>query len=139
MLWLISVSLDDYCVMSTNYISVSIAGVPYSKSKHRGAVLAPAQWTTTVREATRLLPKVKEACILKITFMLPPDKFPPNFPFGPDLDNLLKRFLDAFNDTVFSDARGKDSCIVSLHVMKTRVESCDVSGAHIEILPVTIA
>ena len=98
----------------------------------------PRSGTKTVREATRQLPKIKEACILKITFLLPPDKFPPNFPFGPDLDNLLKRFLDALNDTVFSEARGKDSCIISLHVMKTRVENRELSGAHIEILPITI-
>lgn len=124
--------------MPSNYVSVKIVGVPYSKSKHRGALLEPAQWTKTVREATRQLPKIKEACILKITFLLPPDKFPPNFPFGPDLDNLLKRFLDALNDTVFSEARGKDSCIISLHVMKTRVENRELSGAHIEILPITI-
>jgi Holliday junction resolvase RusA-like endonuclease len=124
--------------MPTPYIAVRIEGVPYSKSKHRGAVLAPGAWTTAVRDATRCLPKIKEACILKITFMLPANKFPPNFPFGPDLDNLFKRFLDALNDTVFSDARGKDSCVVSLHVMKTRVETAEESGAHIEILPITI-
>src|SRR6266478_1177425 len=116
--------------MPTPYIAVRIKGIPYSKSKHRGAVEAPAAWTTTVRQATRGLPKIKEACILKITFMLPANKFPPNFPFGPDLDNLLKRFLDALNETVFSDARGKDSCIISLHLMKTRVETAKEAGAH---------
>jgi len=84
------------------------------------------------------LPKVQNACFLKITFLLPPDKFPPNFPYGPDLDNLLKRFLDALNQTVFSETPGKDSCVVSLQVMKTKVDDESMAGAHIEILPMRL-
>jgi hypothetical protein len=47
------------------------------------------------------LPRISEVCILKVTFLLPPDKYPKNLPYGPDLDNLLKRFLDLLNETVF--------------------------------------
>jgi Holliday junction resolvase RusA-like endonuclease len=121
-----------------SYISVRIEGVPYSKSKMRGKVDAPAQWTKKAIEQTKDLPKVQNACFLKITFLLPPDKFPPNFPYGPDLDNLLKRFLDALNQTVFSETPGKDSCVVSLQVMKTKVDDERMAGAHIEILPVRL-
>jgi Holliday junction resolvase RusA-like endonuclease len=121
-----------------SYISVKIDGVPYAKSKMRGKVDAPAQWTKKVIEQTKDLPKVQNACFLKITFLLPPDKFPPNFPYGPDLDNLLKRFLDALNQTVFSETPGKDSCVVSLQVMKTKVDDESMAGAHIEILPMRL-
>ena len=121
-----------------SYISVKIDGVPYSKSKMRGKVDAPVQWTKKVIEQTKDLPKVQNACFLKITFLLPPDKFPPNFPYGPDLDNLLKRFLDALNQTVFSQTPGKDSCVVSLQVMKTKVDDESKAGARIEILPVRL-
>jgi Holliday junction resolvase RusA-like endonuclease len=121
-----------------SYISVKIDGVPYSKSKKRGKVDAPAEWTKKVIEQTEHLGKIKEACVLKITFLLPASKFPPDFPYGPDLDNLLKRFLDALGETVFSETPGQDSCVVSLHVMKTKVDDESKAGAHIEILPVSL-
>lgn len=76
---------------------------------------------------------------MKVTFLLPPDKFPKDFPYGPDLDNLLKRFMDALNETIFSETQGKDSCVVMLTVMKTRAASNQEAGAHLEILPVSVA
>jgi Holliday junction resolvase RusA-like endonuclease len=75
---------------------------------------------------------------LRVTFLLPPDKFPNDFPYGPDLDSLLKRFLDTLNETIFKDTQGGDSCVVSLHVMKTKVECPKEAGAILEVLPVTI-
>ena len=122
-----------------SYINHFIAGVPYSKAKSRGDKSAPAVWTETIKRETRNLPRVRDACVMKVTFLLPPDKFPSDLPYGSDLDNLLKRFMDALNDTVFSEATGKDSCVVSLTVMKTRAKSREVSGVHFEILPVQIA
>lgn len=59
----------------------------------RGDIEAPKEWTQSVIEQTSLLPKIKEACIAKITFCFLKDKFPTDFPYGPDLDNLLKRFF----------------------------------------------
>ncbi len=79
------------------YICQKIKGIPYGKYKRRGKVNAPLEWTQKIKDQTKDLPKVKEACVLKITFLLPPDKFPKDFPYGPDLDNLLKRFLDPSN------------------------------------------
>ncbi len=120
------------------YICKKISGVPYSKSKAKGRVNAPAQWSQEIRDQTKELPPVKYACILKITFLLPPNKFPKDFPYGPDLDNLLKRFMDALNETIFKETPGGDSCVVSLNVMKTRVESEAEAGAMLEVLPVSI-
>lgn len=121
-----------------SYISVKINGVPYSHLKSRGNIAAPKLWTKAIKDQTKDLPCVKNACIVKITFLLPPSKFPKDFPYGPDLDNLLKRFMDALNETVFCDARGKDSCIVSMTVLKTRVASDSEAGAHFEVMPVSL-
>jgi Holliday junction resolvase RusA-like endonuclease len=121
-----------------NYIQLKIFGIPYGKVKTRGNKDAPEKWTQNVIEKTKHLPKVKEACILKVTFLLPPNKFPKDFPYGPDLDNLTKRFNDALNETIFSETEGKDSCVIELNVMKTRVEKESEAGAYIEVLPVKI-
>ena len=76
---------------------------------------------------------------MKVTFLLPPDKFPSDFPYGPDLDNLLKRFMDALNHTIFSGTHGGDSCVVMLTVMKTKVATSIEAGVHLEVLPVSVA
>jgi len=125
-------------VENLSYINIKISGVPYSKLKSRGDHLAPERWDDAVRTQTMGLPRISEACILKVTFLLPPDKYPKNLPYGPDLDNLLKRFLDLLNGTVFCEASGCDSCIVSIHAMKTRVATVAEAGAHLEILPVSV-
>jgi Holliday junction resolvase RusA-like endonuclease len=121
------------------YINRTIHGVPYSRLKSRGNRAAPSIWSQAIRDQTKSLPKVKEACALKVTFLLPPDKFPADFPYGPDLDNLLKRLMDALNDTIFSEARGKDSCVIHVTVMKTRVDTDKKAGAHIEVLPINVS
>jgi Holliday junction resolvase RusA-like endonuclease len=120
------------------HIYKKISGIPYGKFKTRGQKNALKDWTEEVIKQTQNLPKVREACILRVTFLLPPDKFPSDFPYGPDLDNLLKRFLDALNETIFKDTQGDDSCVVSLHAMKTKVDSLKEAGAILEVLPVTI-
>lgn len=121
------------------YINCRISGVPYSRNKSRGDVGAADVWSAEVRKQTADLPKVKEACAMKVTFLLPPDKYPSDFPHGPDLDNLLKRFMDALNHTVFDGTAGGDSCVVMLTVMKTKVASKLESGVHLEVLPVSVA
>ena len=122
-----------------SYINHFIKGVPYSRNKSRGNLGAADQWSEQVRLQSASLPRVKEACALKVTFLLPPDKFPADFPHGPDLDNLLKRFMDALNDTVFADTPGGDSCVVMHTAMKTKVVSYSDAGAYLEILPVSVA
>lgn len=73
-----------------------------------------------------------------VTFLLPADKYPKDLPYGNDLDNLCKRLFDALSKMIFSDARGKDSCVIALHVMKTKVPPNGQSGVAIEILPVVV-
>ncbi len=119
-------------------INLKIAGIPYGKRKVFGNKDGLKQWTGEIKKQTQGLPKIKEACLMKVTFLLPMDKFPKNFPFGSDLDNLLKRFCDALNETVFSEAKGKDSCIVSLYATKSKVEDNKEAGALLEILPINI-
>lgn len=71
---------------------------------------------------------------MRVTFLLPPDKFPSDHPYGSDLDNLMKRFCDALIPTVFREAQGGDGCIFSMEVTKTRVESPEAAGAVLEIV-----
>ena len=120
------------------YINHTIQGVPYGPNKVSGNLRAPKLWSDEVIRQTQDLPRVREACALKVTFLLPPDKYPSDLPYGPDLDNLLKLLLDGLGKTIFSEARGGDSCVVLLHVMKTKIASNDHAGAHIEVLPVSV-
>ena len=121
------------------YISIKINGVPYSKVRaNRGNTEGPKIWSETIVEQTKDLAKIKEACIMNVTFLLPPSNFPTNFPYGNDLDNLLKRLCDALNDTIFSEAEGNDSCIVSLSANKIKVASIEEAGALLEIIPISI-
>jgi Holliday junction resolvase RusA-like endonuclease len=122
-----------------SYINAMIRGIPYSRAKSRGNLEAPKAWSRAIADQTKHLPCVMDACFVKITFLLPPDKFPQDFPYGPDLDNLLKRFMDALNETVFCEAKGKDSCIVAMTVIKTRVADQTLAGAHLEVLPVSLS
>ena len=120
------------------FISIRIKGVPYGADKARGNLAAPERWKAAIREQTSTLPRIQEACILKVTFLLPSNKFPSDYPLGPDLDNLLKLFLDQLNETIFSEAKGKDSCIVSLVASKVRIDDDAESGALLEVLPVGV-
>jgi len=120
------------------HIAHKISGIPYGKSKTRGDIEAPKKWTQSIISQTRELPKITEACILRVMFLLPVNKFPKDLPYGPDLDNLMKRFSDALNQTIFSRAAGKDSCIIEMSVIKTIVDSEDEAGVLLKVLPVKI-
>ena len=82
-------------------IAKFVGGIPYARHKRRRDIEAPKRWTDAVIRQTEDLPKVVNACLLKLTFCLPPDKFPADLPYGSDLDNLTKRTLDALQRTVF--------------------------------------
>ena len=122
-----------------SYINIKICGVPYAKDKTRGNVDGPKIWTSQIIDQTRGLPTVDGPCVLRVTFLMPPDKYPKDFPYGPDIDNYLKRFQDALNETIFKNAPGGDSCIILLEASKVRVASNEEAGAHLEILPHAIA
>jgi Holliday junction resolvase RusA-like endonuclease len=115
-------------------IRIRIRGVPYAHRKTGGRADACAKWTEAVETQTRALRQVTGACRLRVTFFLPADKYPTDFPFGMDLDNLLKRFFDALQKTVFRDVTGKDSCVTELEARKVQVPSAEDAGADLEIV-----
>ena len=45
---------------------------------------------------------------------------------------------DALNETIFSEARGKDSCIFSLIASKVQINSVKEAGAYQELLLVRV-
>jgi len=70
---------------------------------------------------------------MTVVFVLPEGKFPPDYPHGPDLYNLTKRLLDALNDTILSEAPGKDSSIIQLVVSKRKALQGEANGARVII------
>jgi Holliday junction resolvase RusA-like endonuclease len=52
-----------------------------------------------------------------------------------DLDNLLKRFFDALQKTVFSEAPGGDGCVIEVRARKRKVPSSADAGADLTITP----
>lgn len=122
--------------MPQPHLRLMIHGIPYAKIKTRGDKQAPKRWTAAIVAATGSLPKVKNACLLRVTYLIPKRNVPKDFPYGTDIDNLNKRFFDALSQTIFSDAKGKDSCVIALEAMKVIVESDSEAGAALEVLPV---
>ena len=110
-------------------ISVFITGTPYGQNKVRGDIQAPRKWTESIREQTRNVASVSNPCVLEVTFVLPNDKYPLDFPYGPDLDNLLKRFLDALQPKPLSN----DSNVMKLIASKRRAGMNEVTGAYLTI------
>jgi Holliday junction resolvase RusA-like endonuclease len=120
------------------FIRGFITGVPAVQTKPRGYQTVAPAWTAAVIAQTQNWPKVNEACAMHVTFLLPATSFPGNAPYGPDIDNLCKRFFDALKKTVFSEAPGDDSCVIALHAMKSKVPPAQETGASVEILPVSV-
>jgi Holliday junction resolvase RusA-like endonuclease len=116
-------------------MQVRIAGVPYAQSKTRGRKDGCLEWSEAVAAQTAHLPRLTGPCRLRVTFFLPPDKYPLDHPYGGDLDNLLKRFFDALQRTVFRDVPGKDGCVAEVEARKVKVESYKLAGAQVEIQP----
>ena len=112
-------------------IDLFIEGVPYGQLKGKGDVNAPARWTQAVKQATINLPKVEGPCFMIVVFVLPENKYPSDLPYGPDLDNLMKRLFDALNKTIFSEVPGGDSSVVQLMVSKRRALLDEPTGARI--------
>lgn len=114
---------------------IRVRGIPYPQTKSTGNVRGCADWTQAIIEKTANLKKITGPCLLRLTFRLPRGKFNATNPFGTDLDNLLKRLLDALSQTVFSDAPGKDACVVSLEATKVLALNPSESGVDGEIIP----
>lgn len=113
---------------------IKVRGVPYPHVKATGNVEGRKVWTEAIVEKTKHLRKVKGPALVKVTFRLSREKFHDSNPFGTDLDNLLKRFFDALGRTVFSEAPGKDACVVAIEAAKVLVQNPSESGVDGEII-----
>jgi Holliday junction resolvase RusA-like endonuclease len=113
---------------------VRVRGVPYPQTKATGNVAGRIAWTEAIVKATQNLKKVNGPVLVRVTFKLSKEKFHDHNPYGTDLDNLLKRFFDALSQTVFSDAPGKDACVVAIEAAKVFVQNPSESGVDGEII-----
>jgi len=111
-----------------------VRGVPYPHMKATGNVEGRKVWSEAIVKGTSGLKKVSGPCLVRVTFRLSRDKFHDSNPYGTDLDNLLKRFFDALGRTVFSDAPGKDACVVAIEAAKVLVHNPSESGVDGEII-----
>jgi len=114
-------------------VNIFIEGIPYGQQKVTGDTRAPIKWTNAVVQETRHFPKVKSSCLMSVVFVLPEDKFPTDLPYGPDLDNFLKRLCDALNETILSEVEGRDSAIVYLLASKRKAAQDEPTGARVSI------
>lgn len=115
-------------------IKGSISGIPYGQDKSRGDSAAAKSWSLAIIQQTTDTPRIVGPCLMRVTFRLPPDKFPKDHPFGNDLDNLLKRFCDAIQQTVLTAVPGRDGAIVSVEATKVQVGSPAEAGADFEFI-----
>lgn len=113
---------------------IRVRGVPYPQTKATGNVVGGTVWTEAIVNATQNLRKVKGPVLVRVSFKLAKDKFHDVNPYGTDLDNLLKRFFDALSKTVFSEAPGKDACVVAVEAAKVLVQNPSESGVDGEII-----
>ena len=72
---------------------------------------------------------------VEVTFFYRQDQAPPDYPFGPDIDNLLKYLFDAMKDTIFKEASGGDSCITLIIARKILAQNENEIGATITFTP----
>jgi Holliday junction resolvase RusA-like endonuclease len=114
--------------VGTVRIDVFIGGIPYSQKKVRGDREAADRWTQSIIQTTKNLPKVKGPVSMSLKFVLPADKYPLDHPYGPDLDNLVKRLLDALNMTVLANAPGMDGAVVRLLAKKRKASKSEQTG-----------
>lgn len=104
-------------------------GTPYPWHKVRGDIEGPGRWSEAIRQQTERLATVSGPCRLDVEFVLPSDRFPRDHPYGTDLDNLLKRLLDALKSTILKTAPGLDGAIVELRASKVPAGTDNMAGA----------
>ena len=117
---------------------IRVRGVPYPQTKTTGNVKGCAEWSEKIVEKTAGLKKITGPCLLRVTFKLPQGKFNETNPFETDIDNLVKRLLGALSRTVFSDAPGRDACVVSLDATKVLALNPSEAGVDGEIIPIGV-
>ncbi|MFC1540540.1 RusA family crossover junction endodeoxyribonuclease [Candidatus Margulisiibacteriota bacterium] len=106
-----------------------VIGIPYAKKKVRGYVKGPKDWATAILKQTKGLKVIDYPCIFEVRFILLANKFPSDLPFGPDLDNLLKHFLDCLQKTCLEN----DSLIIKLIASKSKIRKNEKPGAKVMV------
>ena len=101
---------------------VIIKGGAYGAFTSRGNKVGVKEWQMIVKQATERTPKIKGPCKLQLRFVLPPNRYPTDHPYGPDVDNLASAVMDALNETIFSDVPGKDGAVLWLETLKLKAE-----------------
>jgi Holliday junction resolvase RusA-like endonuclease len=113
-------------------LSTHIWGEPFCKPYRGRRPTAVAKWESNIAEATADWPLILGPCRLGVTFFLPLDKYAAPGSMGPDLDNLLKRLLDALKTTVFRPP-SDDSYVVELRAAKFQAGTMADAGLHLRI------
>lgn len=117
-------------------MDVFIVGFAYPKHKSGGAVVEAEKWSQNIIEKTKELPKVNSPCSIKVDYYIAPERFTMGSPYGPDLDNLTKRLLDALKQTILSDAEGEDGCVMDLRISKRVAKPGEQQGVRITTEPI---
>ena len=119
-----------------NHISGFIEGTPLSRNRSGARKPGLQGWIEQVAKQTGALQQVENACILRVTFFLADEAYRTAPPYGPDLDNLLKPFLDALKKTVLQSQ--EDAGIISIQATKARAGPGQRPGALLEIFPIIV-
>jgi|SRR2546421_10854165 len=118
-------------------VEVFVEGTPYPWHKVSGDIEGPGRWSAAIRQQTDRLPALSGPCRLEVEFILPSDRFLGTNRYGTDLDNLLKRLLDALKSTVLRTAPGLDGAIVELRASKVPAGTDNKTGARILLTDAT--
>lgn len=111
-------------------IEFKIKGFPYPRlSRKRGRRSGPSEWREAIIEQSKAIPFISSPCSLSVDFILDKSQCPKDYPYGPDIDNLLKPVFDAFKHTFLKD----DSFITELIASKKIGRKRDDLGMSITI------
>lgn len=112
---------------------------PTLKEKNRNNL---REWREKIKQAADGMIPVVGTCNVDICFYLSPKQYVASTNaeafYGPDIDNLLKVFLDPFTETSLMGRKGSgkgDSRIVGLRAIKRKAFSPGEVGAHFRIVP----
>ncbi len=108
---------------------IKVSGTPYSQLKKRGRKAGLDEWSKAIIDQTKTRKPVRGSHRLEVLFVLPEDKFPKDHPYGNDLDNLTKRFMDALQETVLKNDQGGDGIVVEVRAQKCREAAHGTRGA----------
>ncbi len=77
----------------------TIIGAPIRGNRYQGL----NNWRKAIIEQTKHIDKINYPCSVEVEFILQENQHPKDRQYGPDVDNLLKPFLDKLKETVLND------------------------------------